>query len=312
MAPGPDLLPRLLGANAEHSPFTAEQIVIDLTSGLRGAEVGLRSFRHRPLLRRLWEAISGTGQERLTAVGADLLAVQRATFSLVKRVMAEELRTQVCVNLALRNLQEVNTDLDAVQGRIGAFAGELAELRSDFAAAAQELQAQLCELGQRLDRERAVRRLSDLYQANVLHPGAGPVLASALYLAYVRRMFAGVVGERQEWATARHVVASRFQGVQSLPVLLLDTAEQVQPEAREEMVYLCRAGEGPVLAALRLALERRGAELSLDRQAAEEALALARHWQDPERWLSAGIRRPREWIVKISQELDQALPEGGE
>ncbi len=84
----------LLGTDADAYPLLAERIAIDTTNILRSAEAGLRGFRRRPLLRRLWSGLHSHGQELQAAIGQDLIAAQRATLSLVQEVMKEESRTQ--------------------------------------------------------------------------------------------------------------------------------------------------------------------------------------------------------------------------
>lgn len=101
-----------LGIDHDVHPFLAERITIDTTNALRAAQNGLRGFRRRSLLRRLWDGVRGSGQELQAAIGQDLLTVQRAAFSLVRELMNEESRTQYCVNKVLTNLHAVNRDVD--------------------------------------------------------------------------------------------------------------------------------------------------------------------------------------------------------
>src|SRR5947209_6605773 len=72
--------------------FTAETIAIDVTNALRAADSGLRGFRSRSLLRRLWHDLTGTSQELQSAISSDLVTVQRGTLKLVKEIMREETR----------------------------------------------------------------------------------------------------------------------------------------------------------------------------------------------------------------------------
>lgn len=98
---------------ADQSPFLVERVAIDVTNALRGAEVGLRGFRTRPLLRRIWEGVSAQSQERVAAIGFDLVTAQRASLTLIKEIMSHEERTLVCIDQVLDNLHAVNLDLDA-------------------------------------------------------------------------------------------------------------------------------------------------------------------------------------------------------
>src|ERR1041384_7389117 len=152
---------------AGRSPFVAEQIAIDSTDALKAAARGLRGFRSRPLLRRLWDGATGEGQELQAAIGSDVVAVQAATINLVREVMSEEARTQYCVERVLLNLHDVNSDLDSVTARVTSLEAVVDSLKTR----------------QRLIETKV--RLEALYGAGELHPGMGNVLSGALYLAHI-------------------------------------------------------------------------------------------------------------------------------
>ena len=125
----------LLGADADAYPLLAERIAIDTTNALRGAEAGLRGFRRRPLLRRLWSGLHSHEQELQAAIGQDLIIAQRATLSLVQEVMKEESRTQYCVDKVLANLHAVNRDVDELLCKTSSLERKLRDIRSEFYSA---------------------------------------------------------------------------------------------------------------------------------------------------------------------------------
>ena len=147
----------ILGTDTDAYPLLAERLAIDATNTLRGAEIGLRGFRRRPLLRRLWDGLRSSGQELQAAISQDLVTVQRATLSLVQEVMNEESRTQYCVNKVLVNLHAVNRDVDELLRQTSSLERKLGDIRAEFYAAlsteTKRLTAEIDTIRRHIDRE---------------------------------------------------------------------------------------------------------------------------------------------------------------
>jgi hypothetical protein len=187
------VLQHVLGSDDDNYPLMAERIAIDVTNALRGAEMGLRGFRNRPLLRRLWHGVTGQGQELEAAIGHDLVTVQKATLSLIREIMEEESRTQYCVNKVLNNLHAVNRDVDDLLQRTSVLESDLnrrlerlrIELYEEMRSVSQLLAAEIASMQRRIDREATVRRLTERYRAGALTKETGELLGASLYVATI-------------------------------------------------------------------------------------------------------------------------------
>ncbi len=208
---------------ADQSPFIVEQLAIDLTNGLCSAEIGLRGFRSRPLLRRVWESVTAQGQDRVVAIGSDIIAVQQATITLLREIMSNEERTLTCLDQVLDNLQAVNRDLDVqivktsqIQRDLGQ---QIAELRDELVQVELHLEEKMKYL---IGREAAMSRLQRMFTTGMLYPGTGDLLSSALYLAQIARIFEGETETfiQKEWNLAKKEIAARAGNeVQFVPEL---------------------------------------------------------------------------------------------
>ena len=304
----------VLGPFADDHAVVAERVAIDVTNALRGAEAGLRGFRRRPLLKRLWDGITGQGQELQAAIGQDLVTVQRAALSLVREVMHEEARTQYCVNKVLVNLHAVNCDLDDLQKRTARLEGELtrqvAALRAEFYQALQAESKRLAEeidgLRRDLNREAGVRRLTKRYRAGELTANAGEVLGSSLYMASVSLMHwdDGPVRVKAEWRAARAVVSREVSQDSPVPLedALLEVGEAVTPAALEPTLYLAQEEAG-VLGVVARLVERRLGGLSLREEDASDAIAIVQAVSDPDHQLESGLVRNTELIQVVARSL---------
>jgi len=194
-AGGETLFREVTGIDPDRFPLVAERIAIDATNALRAADSGLRGLRGRLLLRRLWDGVTGRGQELEAAIGQDLMAVQRATLRIVREVMREEMRTQYCVNVVLESLHAVHDDLEAVTARAQRLEAGMRrhrrELHEALRAESRKLAAQVEDVRREVRRDAAVRRLTERYRARDLHQGAGETLGAGMFLAAVSFQYWG-------------------------------------------------------------------------------------------------------------------------
>ena len=309
-----DELRHLLGPEADSYPLVAERIAIDATNALRGAEMGLRGFRRRPLLRRLWDGVTGQGQELQAAIGQDIVAVQRATLSLVREVMDEEARTQYCVNRVLVNLHAVNRDVDDLLRRTSSLEREIdrrvtalrAELYAAIRSEAEQLASRIETVKRHVDREAAVRRLTERYRAGDLTAGPGEALGGAMYLASIAWQYWAEPGQRveDEWTAAVAVVRQRLGKSPPRPVAeaVLAAASSVSGELAETVLYLAKPAAG-VLRAIGMLTERQLAELPMTDERAADAVSITRALADPYRQLESGLVRDVEIVEAIAREL---------
>jgi hypothetical protein len=300
------LFQAVTGVEAELFPVLAERVAIEASNGLRGAEAGLRAFRGRALLRRLWDGVTGRGQELPAAVAQDLVVVQRATLAIVREVMGEEARTQDCVGRVLVNLQAVNRDLDEASGRLEVLEREARVLRALVQVESARLAVLVEGVRGELHREACVRRLGDLYRTGDLHRGTGDILGASLFLAAVDAQYPE--GREQEARVALAVVKQRLSA-RPVPLedALLAAALGLADRVCEPLLYLGEGGRrGPCLAVLSALVERRLAGLPCRAVDAADAVAIARATRDPERLLQGPLVRPGELAGWIARELDAA------
>ena len=305
-----DLVRRLTGTELGAAPFIEEQMAIESSNALRGAEIGLRGLRARPVLRRLWEGITGEGQERHAAIGQDLVVAQRATLSVVKTVMGEAIRTKTCVIRVLHNLHQVNEDVDELQELVPQIDARVTALRQELLAETKRLATDIENVKQLAvyltRREAEVRRLSERYRANALHAGTGELLGATLFLAqHVRHFQSEPELVRAERSTAIAIIEDRLgKGVAPLAELVAQAVEGVSADARERSALVASAGEGPATSAIRMIFERELAGVRVDRRDIDDAVEIARRLHDPDGRLSANLLRPRELVEILADELD--------
>ncbi len=290
-------LQNVLGTDADAYPLLAERIAIDATNTLRGAEAGLRGFRRRPLLRRLWGGLHGHGQELQAAIGQDLIAAQRATLSLVQEVMKEESRTQYCVEKVLKNLHAVNRDID-----------ELLLQTSSLEQKLEELQAEIKAVRRHIDKEADVRRLTERYRVGDLSIGSGEIIGAALYMASIAWNYwdEPVSRYEDEWKAADAVVRQRLDSrPRRIAEALLEATETVSADFIEPLLYLAESATG-ALHVTGMLMERRAANLSVQEKNAEEAVSIVTALSDPDKQLESLLVRDIELVNFVARELTPA------
>ena len=303
------VLHNVLGTDAAAYPLLAERIVIDTTNTLRSAEIGLRGFRRRPLLRRLWGGLHGHGQELQAAIGQDLIAAQRATLSLVQEVMKEESRTQYCVNKVLANLHAVNRDVDELLRQTSSLEQKLEDIRAEFYSAismeAKRLTAEIDTVRRHIGREANVRRLTERYRVGDLSIGPGEILGSALYMASVAWNYWDESGSRykDEWAAADAVVRQRLDSrPHRIAEALLEAVKTVSEDFIEPVLYLAESATG-VLRVTGMLTERLAANLPVQEKDAEDAVSVVTALSDPDKQLESLLVRDIELVNSVARDL---------
>jgi len=311
MSEGKELVQNLTGAELGASPYIEEQIAVEATNGLRGAEIGLRGFRSRPLLRRVWEGITGEGQERVAAWGQDLVVAQRATLAIVNTVMSESIRTKKCVIRVLHNLHQVNADLDELQEEVPRLDARITAVREELLSECRRIALDVQhtkELAMFLARREAeVRRLGDRFRANALHPGTGELVGASLYLAQHVRHFSGESADqvRAERATALATIEDRLgKRVMPLSELVAEALGAVDEDALEATALVAEGSQGPMGRLLLPLMERRLAGVAVGNRDVDEAIAVVRRLKDPDRRLATNLLRPREFVEVFVDELE--------
>ena len=294
-------------------PHVYERLAIDITGGLRSADVGLRGFRNRGFLARLWGGVTGSGQELQAQIGQDLLTVQRATMSVVQEIMQEEIRTRACVAQVVHNLQAVGHDIDELGKRTETLRTGQERLKLQlYQAIKQESEMLMGEIdGMRRDlsREKVTRRLTDCFQARALYPGMGPLLESAHFLASIGWLHAGTPEGPNEWMAALMIVGGRLgsNAPQPLEEPLFQTASEVQVGLVEAASFTLGAPTTPTCGLLQGLLLNDGDNAQ---GALPESLASQREAPNCPRLLQRRIVRPMDLVETIGNEL-QARSDGG-
>ena len=294
-------LQNVLGTDADAYPLLAERIAIDTTNTLRGAEAGLRGFRRRPLLRRLWGGLRGHGQELQATIGQDLIAAQRATLSLVQEVMKEESRTQYCVNKVLANLRAVNRDVDELLSQASSFERKLEGLRTETKRLTDEIET----VRRHIDREANVRRLTERYRVGDLSIEPGEIIGAALYMASIAWNYWDEPGSRykDEWTAADAVVRQRLDSrPRRIAEALLEATETVSADFIEPVLYLAESATG-AFRVTGMLMERRAANLSVQEKNAEEAVSIVTALSDPDKQLESHLVRDIELVKFVARDL---------
>ena len=301
-------LQNVLGTDADAYPLLAERIAIDATNTLRSAEIGLRGFRRRPLLRRLWGGLHGHGQELQAAIGQDLITAQRATLSLVQEVMREESRTQYCVNKVLANLHAVNRDVDKLLLQTSSLEQKLEDMRAEFYSAismeTQRLTAEIDAIRRHIDREANTRRLMERYRAGDLSREPGEIFGAALYMASVAWNYWDEPGGRykDEWTAADAVVRQRLDSrPRRIAEALLEATETVSADFIEPVLYLAESATG-AFRVTGMLMERRAANLSVQEKNAEEAVSIVTALSDPDEQLEPHLVRNIELVKFVARD----------
>ncbi len=262
-------------------PVIEEKLAVDLSQGVRAAEKGLLAFRARPLLTRLWEGLTGKGQERIATIGGDLLRVQKATIDLLGILMQEQGRTQYCIERVVGNLIGVNSDLDCLQkaheASIIEFNQKLdtirKELYSEIRRTADELIKQVGRLDFRIEREARIRRNRDLFVAGEIYPNMPPLLRAALFLAQNIIEFSTETKERQleEWQAIKAFVKTTLPGsVAPYFQQLMTASKATKEDSLEVLEYFCSNVDSPNLMILSKMFERLSAKISLSEDDGKE------------------------------------------
>jgi hypothetical protein len=308
-AGGETLFREVTGIDPDGFPLIAERMAIDAINALRAADSGLRGLRGRLLLRRLWDGVTGRGQELGSAIGQDLIAVQRATLRIVREVMREEMRTQYCVNVVLESLRAVHDDLDAVTARAEQLEGDMRqrqrELYEALRAESSKLAARIEDVRREARRDAVVRRLTERYRARDLHRGAGETLGAGMFLAAVTFQYWGADRRRrEEEARAALAVVTKRLPARPLPLedAVLGAVMDASDEVTEPLAYL-GLDRGPYLSVLGALTERRMARLPISEASAAETIAVVRATRDPSRLLESPLIRPVELAQAIAWEL---------
>ncbi len=294
-------LQNILGTDADAYPLLAERIAIDTTNTLRGAEAGLRGFRRRPLLRRLWGGLRGHGQELQATIGQDLIAAQRATLSLVQEVMKEESRTQYCVNEVLANLHAVNRDVDGLLHQASSFERKLEGLRTET----KRLTAEIETVRRHIDREVNVRRLMERYRVGDLSIEPGEIIGAALYMASVAWNYWDEPGSqyKDEWTAADAVVRQRLDSrPRRIAEALLEATATVSADFIEPVLYLTESATG-AFRVTGMLMERRAANLSVQEKNAEDAVSIVTALSDPDKQLESHLVRDIELVKFVARDL---------
>jgi len=280
-------------------PFVREQMAIDLINALHGAEIGLRGLRSRHLLRRLWDGVTGKGQELHAQIGTDIVTVQQASIELLREIMGEVERTQYCQRKVLENLLELNHELD--QGIAGVEKNsesiqQLYTMYQDLEKAVQK----------KLNNEAEVRRLTTLFTAHSLYKGVGSLLSSSLFIADVVHLYFNEAPDilRKEFTTALAIVKKSLKKQpERMEFLILSCIHELQDDRLEAMAYLTSGHDSPLLRTLFYLLERRMSQLPVNEATVAEQVQLVRNLHDPYRQLQWELSLPDMFVAQLTQEL---------
>lgn len=308
----------LLETLSEKFPFATDVIAIDATNALKSAEIGIRSFRARPLLGRIWEELIGKGQERISAIDADIITTQKATLELINILMSEESRTQYCVERVLKNLLEVNAELDNLSSQVSSlnniiheqlylFSSELKHiLRTEIANVTTTIK----NINYLIQRERKMRHFTDLYKINELHPGTGKILSGSFYMSCVAFSFAKdpIETKKEEWKTGLRIAKSNIGNDKPIPIsdFIFSTIDEIEESSLETTAYLLSKRGGPITSTLNMLVEHRLSDIKVDEKIVNSSIKIARRLYGPKNILRPELVQPSQAVEQIAKELLEA------
>jgi len=263
----------------------------------------------------MWHGITGQGKELQAEIYQDIVEVQRSTVTIVQEIMKEEIRTRTCVEAVVRNLEAMATDQDELARRTEILRANQEQLRAElFAAIKAEsslLMGKIHGVERRLELSDVTRRLTTRFMARGLHPGTGPILESALFLATIGWLHAGNPDGDREWRTALAVAKDRLGGNEpmSLEEVILQAAEQVNPGLLEASAYSLDSPRLQTCSVLQEVLLDRASGSVPSQSKIEDTLQVNRSEQAP-RILQRRIIRPLDLVESLGQELNR-IPFGG-
>lgn len=300
------------GLDPAQYPHVYERLAIDITGGLRSAEIGLRGFRDRDFLKRLWGGATGTGQELQAQFGQDLVSVQRATISVVQEIMRDEIRTKACIVKVIHNLQAVGRDIDELAKRTETLRAEQEQLKFELYQAikfeSSKIMGEIQGLRRELSREKVTRRLTDAFLAGGLYSGMGPLLASAHFLASIGWLHANTPEGSAEWTAALMVVQGHLisNAPQPLDELLLQTTEDIETDLMDASMFTLRSTTAPTCEILHGLIV---GSVASNPTALRELLVAQKESPGQPRLLQRSIARPMDVVETLGKEL-QTLSDG--
>jgi hypothetical protein len=303
-----------LGFPTQDHPYLFDRVAIEATNTLRSAEVGIRAYRGRGFFRRLIEGLTGDGQEREATIFDQLRRANEASLKIVKILMAEEIRTQTCVQRVTDNLLLVNRDLDLLTARTGFLEQSLRGQRDELVAMIRDetraLGEQIRGLQVELRRHKVAGWLQTRFQHQDLYPGTGPLMAGSLYLAGVAWLHQGTPDLGEELRNAVLVVrASLAQEALSTEESILKATLEIRAEMLEPMDFIAGSAEGPLMQVLGRMIQRRRVNLPVNEGAVREELAIVRQLADPDARLEREFMQPTKFMELAAQDLGPT--EGG-
>ena len=259
----------------ENFPFVAEAIAIDIANSLSGAEIGIRGFRNRGFLTRLWDGLTGKSDEYVAQITADLVVAQRAMAEYLKILAKSEIHTQKCLIKVTQNLLKVIDDAKELDAKIDNVRQQLDyKIRQVYAS----LNDRIDNVNFQIQREKELRRLTAKYEARTLYQGRDIILRSALYIAQVSNLYWGESIEvlTKEVNYARNIVKKNLSNESEIINNLIsqslqNTKEQLVPA----VIYITSMSNGSLLKTYNLVFSKKYAGLSVQPIHIKESLIIA-------------------------------------
>ncbi len=288
----------------EQFPFVAEAIAIDIANSLSGAEIGIRGFRNRNFLIRMWDGLTGESDEYIAEIAADSLVAQKAMVEYLKITTTSDIHTQKCLTKVTRNLLKVINDVQLLDIKITAVKQKL---ESDINALRSELGNKINSIDFTAQRNRELRQMTAQYKAMSLYEGMDNILRSALYIAQVSNLYWGGTSDniiKKEIDYAKNVVkATLINTPEAIGDLLINSLENSANKLLPVIVYITSQNNSSLLKTYNLLFSRKYAGLPTNLNNIKECLTIAEAVADDNFLQQGEIYTPYQISCELAKQL---------
>lgn len=285
-------------------PFITEAIAIDVSNSLTGAEIGIRGFRNRGFLSKLWDGIIGKNNEYISQFSSDLLISQKAKIEYLKILAESEVHTQRCLIKVSRNLLKSIEDIQIVDNKIN-------ETRVEINARVTRLQNSLTNKLEMLDfkvqREQELRRLTAKYKSGILYQDIAPLINAALYIAQIRSLFWGESQKvlDKEIQFARNIIKENpsFSNAESLSDIIFNSVSSTKEKHIPMLLYITSRSNSSILKVLNLSFSKVYSGIEINREKLKEDFVIAEALSDDDFLKKGEIFTPFQIIRQLSNEF---------
>lgn len=288
----------------ENYPFVTEAIAIDISNSLTGAEIGIRGFRNRKFLSRLWDGIIGKNNEYIAQFSSDLLLSQKAKIEYLKMLADSEVHSQKCLIKVSKNLLKSIEDIKALDDKINE---SKMILSSRITSLHESLTHKIEMLDFRVQREQELRRLTAKYKSGVLYKDFDPIINSALYISQVTSLYWGesmpILEKEIQFALNTVNENSSFSNPDSISNIISKIAINTKKEHLPLLVYITSSLNSSILKVLNSTFSKLYSGIEINNERLKEDFLIAEALSDDDFLKKGEIFTPFQIIRQLSNEF---------